>query len=81
MRAQPHASVEEHAALWQQEQGHSISDTTLWRTLRRMNWSHKKTVCAPASAKNRHEKSFAEPPAKQMRRVLSLLMKVVLTPA
>ena len=62
MRAQPHASLEEHAAWWQQEQVQSISDTTLWRTLKRMNWSHKKRVSTPVSDKKRHAQSSLKPP-------------------
>ena len=50
MHAHPDASLEEHARLWQQEQAQCISDTTVWRTLRRMNWSHKKRVSTPANA-------------------------------
>jgi len=64
MRSHPHANLEAHAALWQHEQGQSISDTTLWRTLKRMNWSHKKRACTPASDKKRHEKSLSKPHGK-----------------
>jgi transposase len=49
MRAHPQASLEEHACLWQEQQGQSISGTTLWRTLGRMHWSHKKRVSKPAN--------------------------------
>lgn len=42
MRAHGQLSLEEHTGLWQQEHGQRLSDTTLWRTLKRMNWSHKK---------------------------------------
>ena len=50
LRAHPEASLEEHAQLWQQAQAQEISDTTVWRTLRRMHWSHKKRACTPANA-------------------------------
>ena len=50
LRAHPDASLEEHAQLWQQAQAQGISDTTVWRTLRRMHWSHKKRVSTPVSA-------------------------------
>ena|SRR5205085_11372317 len=49
LRAYPHESLAEHALRWQHEQGQSLSATTLWRTLRRMGWSHKKRVSRPAS--------------------------------
>jgi transposase len=64
MRAHAHASLEEHVALWQHEQGQSISDTTLWRTLQRMNWSHKKRACTPVSDKKQPAKSLPEPHSK-----------------
>lgn len=57
MRQHPHQSLQEHARLWQQEQGQSISDTTLWRTLQRMNWSPKKRVSMPKSVTKRRAKS------------------------
>lgn len=50
LRAHPDASLEEHARLWQQEWVRCVSDTTLWRTLRRMHWSHKKRVSRPVNA-------------------------------
>lgn len=50
LRAHPQATLEEHAQLWQQAQAQPVSDTTMWRTLQRMQWSHKKRVSMPASA-------------------------------
>lgn len=49
MRAHRQADLKEHCRLWQQEHGTSLHASTLWRTLKRMNWSHKKRVCAPAN--------------------------------
>lgn len=57
MRRHPQHSLEEHARLWEQEQGQRLSDTTLWRTLKRMGWSHKKRALRPASKTNRRAKS------------------------
>lgn len=57
MRRHPQCSLEEHAGLWQQEQGQRLSDTSLWRTLKRMNWSHKKRACAPVSVMNERANS------------------------
>jgi transposase len=60
MRAHPHATLEQHARLWQEEQGQSLSDTTLWRTLQRMNWSHKKRASRPKSVTKRRVSSGAK---------------------
>ena len=60
MGAHPQVTLREHAILWQQEHGQSLSQTTLWRTLQRMNWSHKKRekrVCAPVSKTKRRASS------------------------
>ncbi len=45
----PDDSLAQQGRRWHQEQGHRVSETTLWRTLQRMGWSHKKRVCVPAS--------------------------------
>ena len=50
LRVHPQVSLEEHARLWHQEQAQHVSDTTMWRTLQRMNRSHKNRVSTPANA-------------------------------
>jgi transposase len=57
LRAHPDVSLDEHCRLWQQQQGTRVAPSTLWRTLRRMEWSHKKRACVPASATRVRDKS------------------------
>ena len=59
MRTHRHASLEEHTRLWREQQGQTVSPSTLWRTLQRMNWSHKKRASVPVSATKRRVKSGA----------------------
>ena len=47
LQAHPDAYLVEHVRLWQQEQGHLVSLSTLRRALLRLNWTHKKSVCEP----------------------------------
>ena len=62
MRVHRHATLEEHCRLWQAQQGQAISPSTFWRTLKRMNWSHKKRASVPANATKRRVKSGAAKP-------------------
>lgn len=64
MRAHPQASLEEHSRLWREQHGQSVSDTTLWRTLQRMNWSHKKRALLPVSARSRRVNSGDKRPKR-----------------
>ena len=57
LRTHPNASLEEHCCLWQQEQGTSVAPSTLWRTLQRMKWSHKKRACVPVNATSGPDKN------------------------
>lgn len=50
LQAAPDATVLEHCAWWAQQSGHQLSEATLWRTLRRLGWTHKKSRWQPASA-------------------------------
>lgn len=43
LRAHPDATLEEHCALWQQEQGRAVSASTMCRAQRRVGWTHKKS--------------------------------------
>lgn len=61
MQAHPNLSVAEHALLWQQETGQRLSATTLWRTLKRMGWSHKKRAFMPPNEMKRPDSSGDKP--------------------
>lgn len=42
LQAAPDATLEEHAARWQQEQGQTISRSAMDRAIGRVKWTHKK---------------------------------------
>jgi transposase len=43
LQAAPDATVLEHCAWWAEQQGQHVSEATMWRTLRRLGWTHKKS--------------------------------------
>ena len=47
--AHPDATFAEHARLWEQAQGQGLSQWTLGRAIRRLDWTRKKSRWAPAS--------------------------------
>jgi transposase len=51
LEAAPDATVLEHCAWWGEQSGQQVSETTMWRALRRLGWTHKKSV----AASERHE--------------------------
>jgi transposase len=50
LQAEPDATVLEHCAWWAEHQGQQLSETTMWRALRRLGWTHKKSHWQRASA-------------------------------
>jgi transposase len=44
LRAHPDATLQEHAALWQQNQGQQLSRATMARAILRLDYTHKKRV-------------------------------------
>ena len=53
LAAAPDATVLEHCAWWAEHQGEQVSETTMWRALHRLGWTHKKSRWRPASATRR----------------------------
>jgi transposase len=53
LAAAPGATVLEQCAWWAEHQGHPLSETTMWRAVRRLGWTHKKRHWQPASATRR----------------------------
>ena len=49
----PDATVLEHGAWWAEHQGQELSETTMWRAMRRLGWTHKKSRWLPVSATRR----------------------------
>jgi transposase len=50
LQAEPDATVLEHCAWWAEQQGQLLSEATMWRSLRRLGWTHKKSHWQPVSA-------------------------------
>jgi len=42
LQAAPDATALEHCAWWAETQGQVVSETTMWRAMRRVGWTHKK---------------------------------------
>ena len=49
LQAEPDATVLEHCAWWAEHQGQQLSEATMWRAMRRVGWTHKKSHWQPAS--------------------------------
>ncbi len=50
LRQAPDKTAWQHAALWQEATGQSVSVSTLRRARLRLGWTHKKRACARSSA-------------------------------
>ena len=61
LEAAPAATVLEHCAWWAEQSGQELSEATMWRAIRRLGWTHKKSHWQPANATRRH----AQPGAKR----------------
>jgi transposase len=53
LQAAPDATVLEHCAWWAEHHGQQLSEATMWRAIRRLGWTHKKSHWQPASATKR----------------------------
>jgi transposase len=53
LQAAPDATVLEHCAWWAEQQGQQLSEATMWRSIRRLGWTHKKSHWQPVSATKR----------------------------
>ena len=53
LQAAPDDTVLEHCAWWAEHQGQDLSEATMWRAMRRLGWTHKKSHWQPASATKR----------------------------
>ena len=53
LQAAPDDTVLEHCAWWAEHQGQDLSEATMWRAMRRLGWTHKKSHWQPASATRR----------------------------
>jgi len=55
LEAAPDATLAQHAATWEREQGLRVSLWTMRRAILRLGWTRKKRPLPPASATRRHD--------------------------
>jgi transposase len=53
LEAAPDATLQEHCAWWAEHHGQELSVASMWRAIRRLGWTHKKSRWWPASATRR----------------------------
>ena len=80
LEAEPDATVLEHCAWWAEHQGQQLSEATMWRAMRRLGWTHKKSHWQPASAMRRRGRPGAKMSPHGTRSSSSLSTKVAPTP-
>ena len=76
LEAAPDATVQEHCIWWAEHQGRQLSVTTMWRAIRRLGWTHKKSHWQPASATRRRGKPGAKRSPNSTQSSSSLSTKV-----
>ena len=79
LQAEPDATVLEHCAWWAEQSGHQLSEATMWRAIRRLGWTHKKSRWQPASATRRPAPPGAKRSPRSTRSSWSLSTKVAPT--
>ena len=74
LAAAPDATVLEHCAWWAAHHGQQLSEATMWRAMRRLGWTHKKSRWQPVSATRRRARPGGkrspeiDPPTARLRR-------------
>jgi transposase len=58
----PDATLQEHCAWWAEQYGQQLSEATMWRAIRRLGWTHKKSRWQPAS----ETRTRAKPGVRQL---------------
>src|SRR5690348_17531556 len=61
LEAAPDATVLEHCAWWAEQQGQQVSEATMWRAIRRLGWTHKKSRWQRASRSEEHTSELQSP--------------------
>lgn len=61
LQAAPDATVLEHCAWWAEQSGQQLSEATMWRTLRRLGWTHKKRHWQPVSVTRKRAQPGGRP--------------------
>jgi transposase len=80
LQAAPDATVLEHCAWWEEQQGQPVSEATMWRAIRRLGFTHKKRRWQPASAMRSSARRGAARLPPTTRPSSSLSMKAAPTP-
>lgn len=80
LQAAPDATVREHCAWWAEQQGQVVSETTMWRALHRLGWTHKKQSSKRAGVTRRCARPGAPRSPTLTPSGSSLSMKAVPTP-
>ncbi len=76
----PDATVLEHCAWWAEHQGQQLSETTMWRAMRRLGWTHQQSHWQPVSATRRRGAPGARPSPSGTPSSSSLSTKAAPTP-
>ena len=79
LEAAPNATVLEHCAWWEEHHGQQLSEATMWRAMRRLGWTHKKSHWQPASATRRRVPPGARRLPRTIRSRSSLSMRAAPT--
>jgi transposase len=80
LEAAPDATVLEHCAWWAEQHGQQLSETTMWRAIRRLGWTHKKSRWQPASATRRRVRPGEQRSPRTTPRSSSSSMRAAPTP-
>jgi transposase len=80
LEAAPDATVLEHCAWWADHAGQPLSETTMWRAIRRLGWTHKKRGWQPASGRRRSARPGGTTSLRARPSSSSSSMKAALTP-
>lgn len=80
LEAAPDATVLEHCAWWGAHTGQQVSEVTMWRAVRRLGWTHKKSRWQPASATRGSAPPGGPQSPRAIRSSSSFSMKPARTP-
>jgi len=80
LEAEPDATVLEHCAWWAEQQGQELCEVTMWRAIRRLGWTHKKSHWQPASAMKRRAARGGRQSPSSIPRSSSLSTRAARTP-
>ncbi len=75
LQAAPDATVLAHCAWWAEHSGQQLREATMWRTLRRLGWTHKKRHWQPANATRKRAQPGEKPRPNSTRSSSSLSTK------